>query len=128
MAVSTYGFGTPITSLAPYQAPWGLSLSSATNINPFAAQLPQLLQALPQQLQHLTQLAYLQQQQMQHLQQFVQLIPAQLAQLQQLVQIIPQHIQQTQPLAQFVAGAGAPGLTPWGVSPQLFGGQPGYVM
>ena len=151
MGVSTFGLGTPITSLAQYQLPWGLSPASAVGINPFAAQqfygqspfqqtstvpgpysqpplqqLLQLLQIAPQQLQHLLQLGYLQQHQLQQLQQIIQLIPAQLAQLHQLIQVIPQHMQQTQqPFTQLSA---AGGFTPWGVSPQLFGTQPSYVM
>jgi len=152
MGVSTFGLGTPITSLAQYQLPWGLSPSSGVGINPFAAQqfsgqspfqqtstglspyaqqplqqLQQLLQIAPQQLQHLLQAGYLQQQQLQHLAQIIQLIPAQLAQLQQLIQVSPQHMQQTQqPFTQLAGAAG--GFTPWGVSPQLFGAQPSYVM
>lgn len=126
MGVGTIGLGTPITSLAPYQAPWASHLGG-TGLSPFSAQIPQqsqLLQGLPQQLQQLTQLHYLQQQQLQQLLQVVQLIPAQLAQLQQTIQIIPQLLQQqAQPFGQF-AGAG---LTPWGLSSSVFG-QPGYVM
>jgi hypothetical protein len=149
MAVSTFGLGTPITSLAPSQIPWGLSPSSAVSVNPLAAQqlygqspfaastipnpygshpiqqVQQLLQIVPQQLQHLLQLQYLQQHQLQQLHQILQLIPAQ---LQQLVQFVPQHIQQAQPFAQFAGAPGLQGPTPWGVSPQIFGAQPNYVM
>lgn len=135
MGVGTYGIGTPTNFLAPSQIPWGLSPASAVGINPFAAQqfygpsapqltstmspyaaqplqqLQQLLQLVPQQLQQLLQLQYLQQHQLQ--------------QIHQLVQSIPQHLQ---PFAQLTAGAGAPGLTSWGVSPHIFGAQPGSVM
>ena len=145
MGVNMLGLGTPITSLAPSQT-WGLPHQSAIGINPLAAQqlygqspisiastafsptpvpplqqLHQILQIVPQQLQHLLQLQYLQQQQLQQLQQVVQLISAPLQQLQQHAQ----YIQQAQPL---IGAGGAPGVTPWGVSPQIFGAQPSYVM
>ena len=129
MGVSTLGLGTPITPFAAQQlygqqSPFAL----ASSMNPTAfqplQQVHQLLQILPQQLQQLTHLAYLHQHQLQQLQQIVQYIPAQ---LQQLTQIIPQQIQQTQPFAQ-LGGAGLQGVSPWGVSPHLFGGQAGYVM
>jgi hypothetical protein len=122
----------------PFVAPqlYGQSpfpLAPATIVNPYASQpvqhILQLLQIVPQHLQHLLQLEYLQQQQLQQLQQVLQLIPAQLAQLQQLIQFVPQQIQQLQqPFGQIVGATGAPVLTPWGVSPQIFGGQPSYVM
>ena len=150
MGVSTLGLGTPFTSLAPTQAPWGLSQpgginpyalqqlygqspsSMASTVNPIALQplqqVSQLLQIVPQQLQHLIQLQYLQQHQLQQLQQIVQLIPAQLAQLQQLTQIIPQQLQQAQPFTQLAGGSGLSGVTPWSVSPHLFGGQASYLM
>lgn len=138
MGVGTFGIGTPTNFLASSQIPWGLSPASAVGISPFAAQqfygqsplqltstmnpyaaqplqlIQQLLQYVPQQLQQLLQLQYLQQHQLQ--------------QLHQLVQSIPQHLQQTQPFTQLTAGGGAPGLTSWGVSPHIFGAQPGNVM
>ena len=81
---------------------------------------------MPQQLQALQQLGYLQQQQ---LQQLAQIVPAQLAQLQQLIQVVLQQFQQPQqPLGQ-IAGLGSYGLaTPWGMTSQLFGNQPAQIM
>jgi hypothetical protein len=91
-------------------------------------QILQLLQTVPQQLQQLQQLQYVQQQQLQQLQQLVQVIPAQLAQLHQLIQFVPQQLLQMQnPLSQGL-GAGVLGSSPLGISPQIFGSQPGYLM
>jgi len=134
--------------------PFGLSPSSTFIANPFGAsgwqaqspfhsvpptyasyasqpvqQILQLLQIVPQHLYQLQQLEYLQQQQLQQLQQIVQLIPAQLAQLQYQGQFGPQQLQQTQqPFGQVAGAAGVPMVSPWGLSPQVFGGQPTYVM
>jgi len=67
--------------------------------SPYASQQSPLqwLQILPQQIQQLQQLAYIQQQQ---LQQVLQIVPAQLQQVQQLIQLVPHQVQQ---LLQLVA-------------------------
>jgi len=68
----------------------------------------QSLQAIPQQLNQLQQLAYIQQQQ---LQQVLQIVPAQLQQLQQVIQIVPQQLQQLlQLLAQQQFGSSHQGM------------------
>ena len=148
MAATAFGLGTPIGTSAPLSS-WGLSPYSGVTTNPLMvlgsqyaaqAQLPlaspglgphaslplhqllQVAQVVPQQLQQLLQLAYFQQHQLQQLQQVLQFIPAQ---LQQLIPFAPQQLQQTQ---QPFGTAGMPGMTPWGISPQFAGGQPGYVM
>jgi len=76
----------------------GTSFPSTFQTNPFAygaspywSAPQQPLQLIPQQLNQLQQLAYLQQQQVQ---QILQIVPAQLQQLQQVLQILPQQIQQ----------------------------------
>lgn len=117
-------------------SPFGFS-PSGVNVNPFVTSSPgsffspygaqsgsqilQLLQVVPQHVHQLLQLTYFQQQQLHQLQQIVQLIPAHLIQLQQ-------QIQSQQPFGQMGGGTGAGGLSPWGISPQIFGAQPGYVM
>lgn len=95
-------------------------------------QIFQVLQTVPQQLQHLQQLQYAQQQQLQHVQQLLQAVPAQLAQLQQLIQIVPYQIQQLQQQGPqpFVPSSGLSSFaaTPlWGIGSQGFG-QSGHVM
>jgi UDP-galactopyranose mutase len=141
MAGTAFGYGSPFTTANSPITSWGLSpygiqnqgiapaLQSITGLSPYAQQplqqVHQLLQIIPQQLQALQQLDYLQQQQ---IQQLLQIVPAQLMQLQQLVQVALQQIQQTQqPLGQ-VAGAGGFAMTPWGITPQVFGAQPAQVM
>jgi hypothetical protein len=122
----------PFAASQPYaQSP--AAPMPATIFNPYAAQpvqqILQLLLQVPQQLQQLLQLEYLQQHQLQQLQQVLQFIPAQLAQLQQLTQFVPQQMQQVQqPFGQIGGAAGASALTPWGLSSQIFGAQPTYVM
>lgn len=117
--------------------PFGLS-PSGVNVNPFIGLTPgstfspyatqavqqifQLLQTVPYQVQQLQQLAFIQQHQLQQLQQIIQLIPAHVAQLQQHVQS-----SQQQPFGQIGGGVGSPGISPWGIAPQIFS-QPGYVM
>jgi UDP-galactopyranose mutase len=125
---------SPISSLG--LSPYGIqnqsitpALQGPTGLSPYAQhplqQVHQLLQIIPQQLQALQQLEYLQQQQ---IQQLLQVVPAQLMQLQQLVQLALQQIQQAQqPLGQ-MAGAGGFAMTPWGITPQVFGAQPAQVM
>jgi hypothetical protein len=72
----------------------GTTFPSSLQANPFAygfspyAGQQQWLQAIPQQLNQLQQLAYAQQQQ---LQQLLQIVPAQLQQIQQLLQIVAQQ-------------------------------------
>jgi len=152
MGGSTFGLGTPFTNPVQ-QVPWGISPYGAQglSINPFALQgqpfpnllssspignvygaqplqqVLQLLQFLPQQLQQLEHLQSHQLQQLQQVQQLVQLIPAQ---LQQLIQLGARQGQQPsqfqQPFGQ-VQGLGS--YAPqWGISPQIFGAQPGHVM
>jgi hypothetical protein len=76
----------------------GSSFPSSVQTNPFGygsspywSGQQHWLQALPQQINQLQQLAYVQQQQ---LQQVLQILPAQLQQLQQAIQIVPQQLQQ----------------------------------
>src|SRR5262245_18665231 len=137
MAGTAFGLGSPLMS-ATTPMTWGLS-QPGLGINPIGIpslsgqsaytmqpqQIHQLLQFLPQQAQHIQQLKYVQDQ---HIKQLIQYLPAQLVQLQQLIQIVAQQLQQTQqPLGQ-VAGAGGFGVTPWGITPQLFGANPAQVM
>jgi hypothetical protein len=112
----------------------GITPLASLAVNPYALQqaLPQivqLLQTVPFQVQQLQQLEFVQQQQLQQLQQILQVIPIQLAQLQQLIQHVPQQLQQLtqlhQPFGQF---SGLGGFTPWGMTPQGIGTQPGHVM
>ena len=140
MTASSFGLGTPFTN--PVSSLGGAFSPGVQGLgNPFAApqlfgqpftnipggQVP-LQQIVPQQLQQLQQLEYVQQQQLQQLQQLVQVIPAQLAQLHQLIQFVPQQILQMQhPFSQGL-GAGVLGSSPLGISPQIFGSQPGYLM
>jgi TolA-binding protein len=94
---------------------FGTSLPSSGQTNPFGYALSpswygpqQSLQAIPQQLNQLQQLAYIQQQQ---LQQVLQIVPAQLQQLQQVIQIVPQQLQQLlQLLAQQQFGSSHQGM------------------
>lgn len=122
--------GGPLALQSPYGQPLTIGASnSGLPVNPFILQqqLQQLLQTLPQQLQHLQQMGYLQQQQIQQLQQVLQIIPGQLAQVHQVIQVALQQIQQ-QSLGQ-PTGAGGFAVTPqWGVAPQIFGAQQGQVM
>ena len=145
MAANAFGFGSPITYPLSQPIPFGLSAYGpfAVSSNPFSLPqpygqpLPQMLQSLqivPQQLQHLQQLQYVQQQQLQQVQQLLQVLPAQLAQLQQLIQFVPQQIQQLQHLPQvqqpFGQASGLSGFAatgPWGIAPQVLG-QSGQVM
>jgi hypothetical protein len=149
MTASSFGLGTPFTNPVSPLGTSGLSQGiQGLGGSPFSQpqffgqpftnipgspvqplqQIVQLLQILPQQLQQLQQLGYVQQQQLQQLQQLVQVIPAQLAQLHQLIQFVPQQILQMQnPLSQGL-GAGALGSSPLGISSQIFGAQPGYLM
>jgi hypothetical protein len=131
LAATGFSHGVPGLGTTPFGAPQSFT-QPFTNApgNPVQSlqQIVQLLQIVPQQLQQLQQLQYLQQQQLQQLQQLVQVIPAQLAQIHQLIQFVPQQILQTQlPFTQGL-GAGSLGSSPLGVSPQMFGGQPGYLM
>jgi hypothetical protein len=145
MGVSAFGFGTPMSSQTPSINPFGLS-SPGVSMNPFMTsslygqspfgsplstgpnpygsqpiqQILHLLQIVPQQLQHVVQLQYLQHQQIQQLQQILQSIPAQLQQMTQFGQ--------QQPFGQSAGMGGGPFSSPWGMSPQMLGGQSGYVM
>lgn len=96
----------------------------AFSSSPYASQQSPLqwLQILPQQIQQLQQLAYIQQQQ---LQQVLQIVPAQLQQVQQLIQLVPHQVQQLlqQLVAQQQFGGGQPGLGAGiGQAPQGLGG------
>ena len=123
--LSPYGGLSPYAGLSPYG-------TQGAYVSPFGGPAPQVLQFLqyvPQQLHQLQQLEYIQQQQ---LQQILQVVPAQLAQLQQLIQFVIHSVQQPnqmqQPFGQ-VQGAGIFGAAPpWGITPQIFGAQPGLVM
>jgi hypothetical protein len=120
MGGTQLGFGTPTFNPAQslsFGTPWGAS--------PYGVHAPQ---QLLQSLQHLVQLEYVQQQQL------LQLVPQRiqlLQQIQYLIQLVAQQ-QQTSPQAGFpISAFGGP--TGWlagtqGVQPQMFGGQPGYVM
>jgi hypothetical protein len=146
-----FGLSTPFTNPVQ-QVPWGNSPygTQGLSINPFALQgqsfqnplssspiggvygaqplqqVLQLLQVVPQQLQQLEQLQLQQLQQIQQIQQLVQVIPAQIGQLQQLFQVASRQGQQS--LGQTPGLGGYPLASPWGISPQIFGGQPGHVM
>lgn len=125
-------FGTPTFGASPY---WGQQQYGGQQQH-YAHQLQQILQILPQELQHLQQLEYVQQQLNQQVQQVLQAIPQQLQQLQQLIQFAPQQFQQgqpqpqaQQPFGQAPSFGGFSAQTPqWGGSPQLFGQQPSHVM
>jgi hypothetical protein len=143
-ALSPYGLqGLSTNPYTLLQQPYGQTVanvpaSSMIAASPYSVQplqqLFQLLQIVPQQLQQLQQLEYVQQQQLQQLQQLLQLIPGQLAQLQQLLQSVPPQLQQLQPSPLQQPFGQVPGLSgfaataPWGISPQVFGAQPGHVM
>jgi hypothetical protein len=88
-------------------------------------QLVQLLQTVPQQIQQVQQLQQIQLQQLQQLQQILHIIPGQLQQLQQLIQYVPQQIQQLQQPSQLQQPFGLGTFSPFGISPQMFGGQQG---
>jgi len=147
----TQGLGAPGVNINPFalQQLHGQSIAStplaSLSVNPYTIQqtlpliiqqaLPQivqLLQTVPYQVQQLQQLEFVQQQQLQQLQQILQIIPTQLAQLQQLIQYVPQQLQllqQTSQLQQpFGQVSGLGGFTPWAITPQVFGAQPGHVM
>jgi len=100
---TAFGIGSPFAS-SMQSTPW------AAGSGPFGFQQQgyQFLQNLPQQIQQLQQLAYIQQQQ---LQQVLQIVPAQLQQLQQVIQLVPHQLQQlVQLVAQQQYGAGAQGI------------------
>ena len=153
MGGTMFGVGSPFTSAASQTyptsqlSPCGLSAygAPASGANPYSLQqqqyaqplqqILQVLQIVPQQLQQLQQLEYVQQQQLQQLQQILHAIPAQLAQLQQLIQFVPYQIHQMQqpsqvqqPFGQLPGVGGFAGTPQWGISPQVFGAQPGQVM
>ena len=120
MGGAQLGFGTPTINPAQSMAfgtPWAQGSSGV--------QAPQ--QQLLQSLQQLVQLEYLQQQLQQLVPQRIQLIQ----QIQYLIHLVAQ--QQTFlpqggfPISAYGGPAGWLAGTP-GVQPQVFGGQPGYVM
>jgi hypothetical protein len=130
MTGSVYGFGWP--GINPVQStPWGSPFGAqgfGAQTSPLQQpQVFQFLQHLPQQLQSLQQLTYLQQQQLQQIQQLLVLIPQQFQQaVQQIAYFISQqqqHFQQHPPQS----GAGIPFQTvPFGQ--HVFPAQPGHVM
>jgi uncharacterized spore protein YtfJ len=133
------GLGASGVNINPFafQQLYGQSLGTtplaSLSVNPYNLQqaLPQifqLLQTVPFQVQQLQQLEFAQQQQLQQLQQILQVIPVQLAQLQQLIQHVPQQLQQLQQTQQPFGQTGIGGFSPWGITPQTFGAQPGHVM
>jgi len=114
---TAFGIGSPFAS-SMQSTPW------AGGSGTFGFQQPgyQFLQNLPQQIQQLQQLAYIQQQQ---LQQVLQIVPAQLQQLQQVIQLVPHQLQQlVQLVAQQYGGGGQGILGATGQLPQSqgFGG------
>ena len=128
MAGSTFGVGFPISYPASQLSPFGISPyvgGQTVSSNPFVSQqqqygqplhqIFQLLQVVPQQLQHLQQLAYIQQQQLQQVLQTVQLLLQQPSQLQQ-------------PFGQMAGIGGFAATPPWGITSQPFSTQPGHVM
>ena len=76
------GFGVPSFPSSLQTSPFGYTFA------PSLYGQQQWLQAIPQQLNQLQQLAYVQQQQ---LQQILQIVPAQLQQIQQALQIVAQQ-------------------------------------
>jgi hypothetical protein len=113
------GFGSPLFN-PQQQTAWGLSPQVgqygspySSLLSPIQQQILQVLQIVPQQLQALQQVAYVQQQQLQQIQQSVQ----------QLAQILPQQLQQLQPygLSQQTPGAFGfvPSSGPYQLNPQL---------
>ena len=121
MGGTQLGFGTPTINPAQSMAfgtPWAQS--------PYGVHAPQ---QLLQSLQQLVQLDYIQQQQL------LQVVPQRIQLLQQIQYLLQLVGQQHQP---FLPQVGFPlssfvGSNPWlggtqGVQPQIFGGQPGYVM
>lgn len=120
-SLNPFGVSAPGINVNPF-----LASSPSPFVNPHAAQptqqIFQLLQVVPQHLQQLLQLTYVQQQQIQQLHQILQLIPSYVIQLQQ------HGPQFQQPFGQIGAGAGGAGFSPWSASSSIFGAQPGYVM
>ena len=121
MGGTQLGFGTPTINPAHSMAfgtPWTSS--------PYGSHAPQ---QLLQSLQQLVQLDYIHQQQLLHV------VPQRIQLLQQIQYLLQLVGQQHQP---FLPQVGFPissfvGSNPWlggtqGVQPQIFGGQPGYVM
>jgi hypothetical protein len=91
MTGSVPGFGWP--TINPSQSFGSFAPVGA----PFQQPALQILQHVPQQLQHLQQLTYLQQQQLQQIQQLLVLVPHQLQQaIQQIAYVVSQQLQQLQ--------------------------------
>src|SRR6266511_658950 len=131
MGGTTFGAGFPYTYPTSQLSSFGVPTYGAHAFggNPFLSQQQQSLQQPLQQILQVLQIVP------QQLQQVLQAIPAQLAQLHQLIQLVPQHIHQMQQPSQVqqpfgqIPGVGGITATPqWGISPQIFGAQPGYVM
>ena len=134
VAGTTFGIGAPANyypgvsyaGLGGYGQPYSSQGIGGYGIGfaPLSQQVVQLLQIVPQQLQHVQ---FLQQQQLMQLQQLLQIVPAQLQQLQQLIQVVPQQVQQLQQQWQ-PFGQSASGPIGFGLTPQPFGGQTSLVM
>jgi hypothetical protein len=107
----------------PFAQPFTPGLPGASIGGAFGSYGPQqTLQAAVQQALHFVP------QQLQQIQQLVQVIPHQLQQIQQLLHVLAQshQYQYSQVLQPFQPPLAVPG---WQTGqPQLFGGQPGYVM
>jgi hypothetical protein len=121
MGGTQLGFGTP--SINPAQS---LAFGTPWATGPYGVHAPQ--QQLLQSLQHLVQLEHVQQQQL------LQFVPQRIQLLQQIQYLIQLTAQQHQPflpgglpISSFIGSSGWLGGTQ-GVQPQVFGGQPGYVM
>ena len=116
MQGTVFGSGAPF-GFAGVPTAWSGPSFGAQGVNPAVApqQLIQLLQFVPQQLQKLQHLEYLQQQQLQQLQLLLQVIPQQLHYIQQAIQYLPQHIQQYQQ---------SPAISPFQSTGVPFGGAP----
>ncbi len=128
--IGTLGMGSPGTQFGqstlgqapfgthPFAAPFALQSSpylQSQQQSPFgpgqgAYANPQLLQIVPQQLGHLSQML---QQQLHGLQQLLQIVPQQLHQIQQLLQVLPHQIQQLQQQSQPFGAQATQGFNQW---------------
>jgi hypothetical protein len=120
MGGTTFGIGLPYSYPTSQLNPFTPSPYGMQSFGSFPGWGQQQQYAQP--LQQILQILQIVPQQLQQLQQVLQTIPAQLAQLQQLIQFAPQQIQQGPSLGGF------PPTPQWGISPQVFGPQPGHVM
>jgi len=133
-------WGNPWTGFSqmgyPFAQPFAPALHGAPvsgGFNPYGHSLqgavPQALHFVPQQLQQIQQLVQHLPQQLQQIQQLVQFVPYQLQQIQQLIQVLAQQPYQSQHAQALQPFQPPMGMSGWQTGqPQLFGGQPGYVM